>query len=190
MRGLVGVRVRAVACFSLFACFGARQLVLRFRLVLFWCGLTGTSSTSGAIFPSLGGIGSKKGQKGPRARSVERGGAGAKPAEWVAGVPSGVKGTWRVARLLQAALGGARGDREERHIGGLRAPAGLFDAAKGESIDTGDRRRAVSSSPGRGPWCVLILVPTLLWHYSEQLADRPKAKKLIQACLVQATAAP
>ena len=35
---------------------------------------------------------------------------------------------------------------------GLRAPAGRFDAAKGESIDTGSGRRAVSSSPGRGPW--------------------------------------
>ena len=35
---------------------------------------------------------------------------------------------------------------------GLRAPAGRFDAAKGESIDTGDGRRPVSSSPGRGPW--------------------------------------
>ena len=34
----------------------------------------------------------------------------------------------------------------------LRAPAGRFDAAKGESIDTGDGRRAVSSSPGRGPF--------------------------------------
>jgi len=35
---------------------------------------------------------------------------------------------------------------------GLRAPAGRFDAAKSESLDTGDGRRAVSSSPGRGPW--------------------------------------
>ena len=35
---------------------------------------------------------------------------------------------------------------------GLRAPVGRFDAAKGESIDTGDGRRAGSSSPGRGPW--------------------------------------
>ena len=35
---------------------------------------------------------------------------------------------------------------------GLRAPAGRFDAAQGESIDTGGGRRAVSSSPGRGPW--------------------------------------
>jgi len=35
---------------------------------------------------------------------------------------------------------------------GLRAPAGRFDAAKGGSIDTGDWRRAVSSSSGRGPW--------------------------------------
>ena len=35
---------------------------------------------------------------------------------------------------------------------GLRAHAGRFDAAKGESIDTSDGRRAVSSSPGRGPW--------------------------------------
>ena len=35
---------------------------------------------------------------------------------------------------------------------GLRAPAGRFDAIKGESIDTGDGRRAVSSSPGKGPW--------------------------------------
>ena len=35
---------------------------------------------------------------------------------------------------------------------GLRAPAGRFDATKGESIDTGDGRRAVSSSPGKGPW--------------------------------------
>jgi len=34
----------------------------------------------------------------------------------------------------------------------LRAPAGRFDAANGESIDTGDGRRAVSSSPGREPW--------------------------------------
>ena len=32
---------------------------------------------------------------------------------------------------------------------GLRAPAGRFDAAKGESFDTNDGRRAVSSSPGR-----------------------------------------
>ena len=30
---------------------------------------------------------------------------------------------------------------------GLRAPAGRFDAAKGD-----DGRRAVSSSPGREPW--------------------------------------
>ena len=37
---------------------------------------------------------------------------------WVAGAPSGRKGIWRVARLLQAALGGARGGWEERHIGG------------------------------------------------------------------------
>jgi len=35
---------------------------------------------------------------------------------------------------------------------GLRAPAGRFDAAKGEGIDPSDGRRAVSSSPGRGPW--------------------------------------
>jgi len=35
---------------------------------------------------------------------------------------------------------------------GLRAPAGRFDAAKGESLDTSDGSRAVSSSPGRGPW--------------------------------------
>jgi len=35
---------------------------------------------------------------------------------------------------------------------GLRAPAGRFDAAKGGSLDTGDGRLAVSSSPGRGPW--------------------------------------
>ena len=35
---------------------------------------------------------------------------------------------------------------------GLRAPAGRFDATKGGSIDTGDGRRAVSSSPGKGPW--------------------------------------
>ena len=34
---------------------------------------------------------------------------------------------------------------------GLRAPAGRFDAAKGESFDTGDGRLAVSSSPGREP---------------------------------------
>jgi len=35
---------------------------------------------------------------------------------------------------------------------GLRAPAGRFDAARGESLDTSDGRRAVSSSPGGGPW--------------------------------------
>jgi len=35
---------------------------------------------------------------------------------------------------------------------GLRAPAGRFDAAIGGSLDTSDGRRAVSSSPGRGPW--------------------------------------
>ena len=35
---------------------------------------------------------------------------------------------------------------------GLRAPAGRFDATRGESLDTSDGRRAVSSSPGRGPW--------------------------------------
>jgi len=35
---------------------------------------------------------------------------------------------------------------------GLRAPAGRFDAAKGGSLNTSDGRRAVSSSPGRGPW--------------------------------------
>ena len=35
---------------------------------------------------------------------------------------------------------------------GLRAPAGRFDAARGESTGTGSGRRAVSSSPGRGPW--------------------------------------
>ena len=34
---------------------------------------------------------------------------------------------------------------------GLRAPAGRFDAAKGESFDTSDGRLAVSSSPGREP---------------------------------------
>ena len=34
---------------------------------------------------------------------------------------------------------------------GLRAPAGRFDAAKGESLDTSDGRRAVSSSPSREP---------------------------------------
>jgi len=37
---------------------------------------------------------------------------------------------------------------------GLRAPAGRFDATKGESIDTGDGRRAVSSSPGSGQGAV------------------------------------
>jgi len=35
---------------------------------------------------------------------------------------------------------------------GLRAPAGRFDAAKGESTDPGEGRREVSSSPSRGPW--------------------------------------
>jgi len=35
---------------------------------------------------------------------------------------------------------------------GLRAPAGRFDAARGEGLDTSDGKRAVSSSPGRGPW--------------------------------------
>ena len=79
--------------------------------------------TGAFSYLSFGGIGFKKGQKGSRALSVERGGAGGKPAGWVAGAPSGGKGTWRVARLLQAAFGGARGGLEERHIGGLRAPA-------------------------------------------------------------------
>ena len=35
---------------------------------------------------------------------------------------------------------------------GLRAPVRRFDAAEGGSIDIGNGRRAVSSSPGRGPW--------------------------------------
>ena len=56
------------------------------------------------------------------------------------------KGTWRVAHLLQAALGGARGGGEERTSVGLRAPAEKFDAAEGRSIDTGGGRRAVSFS--------------------------------------------
>jgi len=35
---------------------------------------------------------------------------------------------------------------------GLRVPAGRFDTAKGESIDSGSGSRAVSSPPSRGPW--------------------------------------
>ena len=59
--------------------------------------------------PLIGGVGlDLKGEKGPRARSVERGGAGGKPAEWVAEAPFGRKGAWRVACLLEAALGGAQ----------------------------------------------------------------------------------
>ena len=59
---------------------------------------------------------------------------------------------------------------------GLRVPVGRFDAAKGESTDTGSGRRAVSSSPGRGPWvaggssgmpgdaeeCVVICLPLVM----------------------------
>ena len=61
-----------------------------------------------AIFlppPLVGGVGSKKGKKGPRARSVERGGTGGKPAYWVTGVPSEGKGTWRVAIFYTTELG-------------------------------------------------------------------------------------
>ena len=73
-----------------------------------------------------GGLDLKRGLKSHHARSVERGGAGEKPADWVAGAPSGGKGTWRVARLLQAALGGARGGWEERHIGGAESARGAL----------------------------------------------------------------
>ena len=61
----------------------------------------------------------------------------------------------------------------------LRAPAGRFDAAKGESLDTGDGRRADSSSPGRGPLytprsrfaLVNVLYQTLLFCFLEFCLD-------------------
>jgi len=71
--------------------------------------------------PHWGGLDLKRDKKGFRARSVERGGAGGKPADWAAGIPSEGKGTWHVARLLQAALGGAREGWEERLIGGAES---------------------------------------------------------------------
>ena len=76
--------------------------------------------------PRCGGLDLKKGLKGPRARSVGRGGTSGKPADLVAGAPSGGKGTWLVARLLQAALGGARGGWEERHISGAESARGAL----------------------------------------------------------------
>ena len=100
--------------------------------------------------PSLGGLDLKRLKKGSRARSVERGGAGGKPEGWVAGEPSGGRSTWRAPASFKLP--------SEAHVGvgksatsvGLRAPAGRFDATKGESTDTGSGERAVSSSPGRG----------------------------------------
>ena len=53
--------------------------------------------------------------------SVERGGAGGRPAGFVVGAPSGGKGTWHLARLPTAALVSARGGREARHIGGAES---------------------------------------------------------------------
>jgi len=49
-----------------------------------------------------------------------------KTADWVAAVPAEGKGTWHVARLLQAALGGAREGWEERHIGGAESAHGAL----------------------------------------------------------------
>ena len=60
-----------------------------------------------------------------------------------------VPGVWLASFKQPSAVHGEVG--KSATSVGLRAPAGRFDAAKDESIDTGDGRRAVSSSPGRGP---------------------------------------
>ena len=108
-----------------------------------------------------------EGKKDPALnRSVERGGAG--------GSESGV---WLAFFTLPSALHGDIGKRATSV--GLRAPAGRFDAAKGGSIDTGGGRRAVSSSPGRGPLytprsrfaLVNVLYQTLLFCFLEFCLD-------------------
>ena len=70
----------------------------------------------------------------------------------LSGNPSGerVPGMWLASLELPSSVHG--GAEKSATPVGLRAPAGRFDAAQGGSIDTGSGRRAVSSSPGRGPW--------------------------------------
>jgi len=71
------------------------------------------------------------------------------------GTPRGgrVPGVWLASFKQPSAVHG--GAWKNATSVGLRAPAGRFDAAKEESHDTSDGRRAVSSSPGRtvdGRW--------------------------------------
>jgi hypothetical protein len=61
-----------------------------------------------------------------------------------------VPDVWLASFTLPSAVHGEVG--KSATSAGQREPAGRFDAAKGESIGTGSGRRAVSSSPGRGPW--------------------------------------
>ena len=62
----------------------------------------------------------------------------------------GVPGVWLASFKQPSAVHGEVG-KSSTSVG-QRAPAGRFDAAEGGSMDTGDGRRAVSSSLGRGPW--------------------------------------
>ena len=74
------------------------------------------------------------------------------PPGWLSGHPpgEGVPGFWLASLKLPSSVHEEVG--KSATSVGLRAPARRFDAAQGESIDTGSGRRAVSSSPGRGPW--------------------------------------
>ena len=74
------------------------------------------------------------------------------PQGWLPGHSPGerVPGVWLASFKLPSAMHGDVG--KSATSVGLKAPAGRFDAAKGESIDTDSGRRAVSSSLGRGPW--------------------------------------
>ena len=67
------------------------------------------------------------------------------PQGWLPGYPPGerVPGGWFASFTLPSAVHGEVG--KSATSVGLRAPAGRFDAAQGESIDTGGGRRAVSS---------------------------------------------
>ena len=61
------------------------------------------------------------------------------PAEWIVGALSGGEGTWRVARPLQAALGGARGGWKERHIDGAESAHGALRC--GQRLEHRHQRR-------------------------------------------------
>jgi len=57
-----------------------------------------------------------------------------------------------MARFLQAALAVHGKAWKSAASVGLRTPAERFDVVKGDSIDNGSGRCAVSSSPGGGTW--------------------------------------